>query len=148
MLIDFLWSIATSYLVLGIVAAVLAAALIVGYFPLLKWFPVLGDYVPVAKLVSLLAMGLLCGLLGVRIADERAAAANLRSQLTAKTTDLTAAQNAAKQADEAKAEIAKQAQADQERIARYEDALKKRQDGGCALTDDDLRWLREPGSDR
>lgn len=65
------WAIATSYIVLGLVGLILAAALIVGYFPLLKWFPVVGQYVPVGKLVSLLAMGALCGLLGVRVTAER-----------------------------------------------------------------------------
>ncbi len=65
------WSIATSYIVLAAVGAVLIAALVVGYFPLLKWFPVLGAYVPLGKLVSLLAMGLLCGLLATRMTIER-----------------------------------------------------------------------------
>ena len=65
------WTVATSYIVLGAVGVVLVAALIVGYFPLLKWFPVVGEYVPIGKLVSLLAMGLLCGLLAVRVTSER-----------------------------------------------------------------------------
>lgn len=71
MLIDLFWTIATSYIVLGAVGIVLVAALVVGYFPLLKWFPVVGEYVPVGKLVSLLAMGLLCGLLATRMTSER-----------------------------------------------------------------------------
>ena len=70
-LVSLFWTVATSYVVLGAVGVVLVAALIVGYFPLLKWFPVIGEYVPVGKLVSLLAMGLLCGLLGVRVTSER-----------------------------------------------------------------------------
>lgn len=65
------WTLATSYIVLGIIGAVLIAALVVGYFPLLKWFPVIGAYVPLGKLVSLLAMGLLCGLLATRMTSER-----------------------------------------------------------------------------
>jgi hypothetical protein len=65
------WAVATSYVVIDVVVTVLVAALVVGYFPLLKWFPVLGAYVPVGKLVSLLAMGLLCGLLATRMTIER-----------------------------------------------------------------------------
>jgi hypothetical protein len=63
-------AIVTSYFVLGAMGLVLLAALVVGYFPLLKWFPVLGQYVPVAKLVSLLATGLLCLLIGVRAMND------------------------------------------------------------------------------
>jgi hypothetical protein len=63
-------AIVTSYWVLGTIGLVLLAALVVGYFPLLKWFPVLGQYVPVAKLVSLLVTGLLCLLIGVRAMND------------------------------------------------------------------------------
>ncbi len=65
-MVDLFWTVATSYVVLGLVGLILLAALVVGYFPLLKWFPVIGSYVPVARLVSTLAMGLLCLLLGFR----------------------------------------------------------------------------------
>jgi hypothetical protein len=87
------WAVTTSYIVLGLVGAILVGALVVGYFPLLKWFPVVGQYVPVGKLVSLLAMGALCGLLGVRMTAERydakqaaARAAKLEQRLNAITT--------------------------------------------------------------
>lgn len=145
---DFFWDIATSYPVLGLVAAAFVAALVVGYFPLLKWFPVIGQYVAAARLVVLISAGLLCFLVGFRISDGRAEAKSLRQELAAKQRDLDAAQQAADASDKAKAELAKQAQADQERIEQYEAALKARPDGGCALTDDDLRWLRNDGTGR
>lgn len=144
---DIFWDIATSSPVLGLIGLILGAALVVGYFPLLKWFPVIGQYVPVARLVVILSAALLCFLIGFRVSDQRAEAKALRLQLAAKEIDLKAAQNAADEADKAKADLARQAEADQERIERYEAALKARPDGGCSLTDDDLRWLRndKPG---
>lgn len=145
---DIFWDIATSYVMLSAIGAVFVAALVVGYFPLLKWFPVIGQYVPVARLVVLIAAGLLCFLVGFRVSDGRAEAKNLRSIIEANNIDLEAASEAAKEADRAKAELEKQAQADQERIERYEAALKARPDGGCALTDDDLRWLRNDKTGR
>ncbi|HEY0220030.1 MAG TPA: hypothetical protein VGC26_09750 [Afipia sp.] len=137
-MVDLFWSIATSHIVLAIVGAVLLAALIVGYFPLLKWFPILGDYVPVAKLVSLLAASLLAFLIGFRIADERAETKSLRAELAAKSIDLKAAQDAAKDADQARQQLAQQADDDQKRIADYAEQLKKRPNGACILAPDDF----------
>lgn len=145
---DLFWNIATSGTVLWLIAIILGAALIVGYFPLLKWFPVLGQYVPVARLVVILSAALLCFLIGFRVADNRAEAANLRHKVEALSIDLEAADEAAKESDKAKTELAQKAQADQERIEKYEAALKASPDGGCTLTDDDLRWLRGNGAGR
>lgn len=145
---DVFWNIATSSPVLFIVAAVFVAAAIVGYLPLLKWFPIIGQYVPTARLVVILSAAILCFLIGFRVADNRAEAANLRHKVEAMAIDLEAADAAAKESEQAKAELAKQAQADQERIEKYEAALKARPDGGCILTDDDLRWLRDEGAGR
>ena len=114
---DLFWDIATSSPVLWFVAAVLGAALIVGYFPLLKWLPMIGQYVPVARLVVILTAALLCFLIGFRVADERAETAALRNKVAAQAIDLEAADEAAKESDKAKAELAEQAKADQERIA-------------------------------
>lgn len=139
---DVFWDIAVSYPALCFVAVVLLAALIVGYFPLLKYLPVLGPYVPVARLAAFLAVGLLCFLVGFRISDEREAAKNLKSELAAKTVDLQAANDAYEQSAMERTELANQAKADQERIAGYETVLKDRPSGGCELTADDLRWLR------
>lgn len=107
-MVNLFWAIATSYIVLGIVGAVLIAAIIVGYFPLLKWFPVLGEYVPIGKLVSLLAMGLLCGLLATRMTAERYDAAQAAAKViilqgrldTLEKVNKVDAAQAAKNADE------------------------------------------------
>ncbi len=138
MLADLFWDAATSSPALGVIALILAAALIVGYFPLLKWFPVIGTYVPVARLVVILAAALLCFLVGFRLSDEREEARSLKQELAAKEIDLTAAQGAAEEADKARAELAQQAQSDQERIADYAEQLKSRPNVNCTLGPDDI----------
>lgn len=135
---DLLWDIATSYPVLGMIGLVFLAALIVGYFPLLKWVPAVGQYVPAARLVVLLSAALLCFLFGFRVSDGRAEAKSLRLQLAAKSIDLTAANAAAQQSDTARQELAAQAISDEVRIANYAAELKKRPNAACTLTDDDF----------
>lgn len=76
------WSIATSHFALLAIAGMLLAALVVGYVPLLKFVPVIGPYVRVAKLVAFLTFGLLCALLDRRSADMRAEINQLRTDLT------------------------------------------------------------------
>ena len=44
---DFLWHLATA-----IVLILLLASLVVGWFPLIKWFPVVGDYARTAQLAA------------------------------------------------------------------------------------------------
>lgn len=138
MIADLFWNVATSSIILGVIGLVLAAALVVGYFPLLKWFPIIGQYVPVARLVVILSAALLCFLVGFRLSDEREEAKSLKLQLAAKQIDLEAANEAAQQAQEARTELAQQAQADQERIADYADQLKKRPNASCTLGPDDF----------
>lgn len=130
---DFFWDIATSSMVLSYIGLILGTALVVGYFPLLKWFPLIGTYVPVARLAVILSAALLCFLVGFRVSDARAEAKALRLQLAAKQIDLDAAQNAAAESDKARNELAEQAKRDQERIDDYAEQLKKRPNGACIL---------------
>ena len=46
------WTVATSYAALTIDGVILLVCLIVGYFPLAKYLPVVGPYVEAAKLVE------------------------------------------------------------------------------------------------
>lgn len=138
MLADIFWNVATSSIVLSVIGFILAASLVVGYFPLLKWFPVIGQYVPVARLVVIISAALLCFLIGFRLSDEREEARSLKMQLAAKQIDIEAADDAATKAEQARAELAEQAKADQERIADYAEQLKKRPNGACTLTPDDF----------
>lgn len=138
MLGDLFWNIATSMPVLGGIGLVLGAALVVGYFPLLKWIPTIGQYVPVARMVVLLAAALLCFLVGFRVSDEREEAKSLKLKLAAASIDLTAAHDAADKADAARKESAAKATAAEKRIADYADKLKKRPNAACTLGDGDF----------
>lgn len=135
---SFFWDVATSSIVLSMIALLLIAALVVGYFPLLKWFPVLGQYVPVARLASILAAALLSFLFGYKVADDRATTSALRNELAVARIDLAAAHKAADQADAARRELAAQSITDQIRIEKYAEELKKRPNAACTLTDDDF----------
>lgn len=135
---DILWDIATSWPVLGAIVAVFAASLVVGYFPLLKWFPVVGQYVPVARLVVLLSAALLCFLVGFRVSDDRAEAKSLRLQLEAKQVDIDAANDAARKADAARADLAERAQISEKKVEDYAEQLKRRPNSSCTLTPDDF----------
>lgn len=136
MLADLFWNVATSSIVLGIIGLVLAASLVVGYFPLLKWFPIIGQYVPVARLVVIISAALLCFLVGFRLSDEREEAKSLAAQLIIKQADLDAAKQAA--SDEAKRATFIEASANDQRSkdAAYIATLEARP--ACALNDNDL----------
>ena len=85
---------------------------------------------------------------GYNSAMRKCEAAALRQQLANKETDLAAAKTAA--ADSAAAMAASDARAreNQQKANDYEAELKKRPNGACALTDDDLRVLRDDGKPR
>ncbi|MBN8987408.1 MAG: hypothetical protein J0H42_04130 [Rhizobiales bacterium] len=139
---DWFWDIATSVPVLGGIGLLLGAALIVGYFPLVKWVPGIGQYVQAGRLVAILAAGALFFLIGFRTSDERAEAKSLRAQLAARQVDIDAANDVASKADAARAELARQNEQDQQRIEEYEERLKRRPPGngncGCTLVPDDF----------
>jgi len=141
---DAFWDIATGELVLAAVALLLAAAAIVGYFPLIGRFPGIGQYVKASRLVFVLSVALLSFLVGFRTSDERAEARSLRMQLAAKQRDIDTANKIARDADAARAEIARQAEQDQERIEDYEERLRRRapvagnSSCGCTLVPDDF----------
>ena len=75
---DIFWDVATSFPALGLNGLLLLVAGVVGWFPLLKYLPGIGAYVPAARLVAVLVALLICFLVGFRVADEREEAKNLR----------------------------------------------------------------------
>jgi hypothetical protein len=85
---DFFWDVATSFPALGLNGLLLLVAGVVGWFPLLKYLPGIGSYVPAARLVAVLVALLICFLVGFRVADEREEAKNLRATLAAREADL------------------------------------------------------------
>jgi hypothetical protein len=150
MMMDWVWDIATSNFVLGIIAAILVAAFLVAHAPslVLKLWPTAYLYSKAAALVQVLAAALLCFLIGFRASDERAEAKSLRTQIAAQQTDLRAANDAANRADAARAELAKKAKADEERIEDYEERLRRRTPNtACILVPDDFP-VRVPNNRR
>ncbi|WP_454626983.1 hypothetical protein [Bradyrhizobium cenepequi] len=138
---DLFWNAVSSTLsnmVLGGIGTLLAVSLFVGYFPLLKWFPVIGQYVQVARLASIVLAALFCFLIGYRASSERCEARTLKAQLLAKQMDLEAAQEATARADKQRSELAEEARQDRERIKAYAEQLKARPNGACILTPDDF----------
>lgn len=93
------WAAATSYLVLAVLAAIVIAALVVGYDPLLGFVPVLASYRPIARVIAFVVFGLLCALLDRRAADMRGELAQLRTDLAFSQLQLAAQKAAAADAD-------------------------------------------------
>lgn len=140
---DLIWSLATSYLALGIIGTILLAALIVGYFPLLKWFPVIGQYVAAGKIVSLSAASVLAFLIGTRLADERAEVKRLKIDLAYSKLQIEAQKASAETAAKLRAQAEQQAATLEKKVSDYEDRLAKQPAGcGCAFDDGDVNSLR------
>jgi type III secretory pathway component EscU len=137
-----LWEIATSQVVLLLIGALVAASAVVGWFPLLKWFPVIGDYVRVARLVFVLSVALLAFLTGFRVADNRAERAQLQNELNWKNNEVEQQRQSAEDAERLKKEA--EARADQlsKKVGDYEDFLSKQPVGTCAFDDADIERLR------
>lgn len=135
---EFLWSAASSTPVLSIVALLLVAALVVGYFPLLKLVPVLGQYVPVARICSLAFTALLFFLTGIHVDMERHETVALRNELNIAKLDLSTTTEAATAASEENAELLMKGQDDAKRIEKYKNDLSKAR-ANCVLTPDDFR---------
>lgn len=98
MFADFIWSIAYSYPVLGILGLLLLASLVLGYIPLLKYFPVIGPYVLVARFAFPLFIAVLFFLVGARFADERQEMKHLAAENARLLNHINAA-NSANEAD-------------------------------------------------
>ena len=140
---DLIWAAATSYLVLGVISAFLLAALVVGYFPLLKWFPVIGPYVRVAKLIAFLLFGVLSFLIATRLADERAEVKRLKTDLAFTRLQLDTQKQTAEQAQKLRDEAEQKAAEANQKVTDYEDRLAKSPSGcGCSFDDDDVNSLR------
>jgi len=143
-MIDLFWSVATSYLALSIIGIVLLAALIVGYFPLAKYLPVIGPYIETAKLIAFLLFGLLAFLIGVRITDERAALKQVKQDLAFSQLQLNAQKQSAETADKLRQQAEQQAEQANQKVTDYEAQLAKQPAGcGCNFDDGDVRSLHD-----
>lgn len=147
---DWLWDLATSDLALLGIAVLLAACFVVSRLPILRRLPATAPYVVLAGFLVYVLLADLALCIGFRIADERAETKSLRTQIVARDRDIETANKAARDADAARAELARQAEQDQERIEDYEERLRKRPMAagdkstcGCVLVPDDFDGLRD-----
>lgn len=142
MITDLFWNIATSTLALSIDGFILFAALVVGFFPLMKFVPGIGPDVPVARLVAALVAALICFLVGFRIADERELANNLRATVAAQQADLENAAKSAADATQRASAIEKAANEQHQTDLQYIDSLQNIP--ACLLDDADINGMRRP----
>ncbi|KRR21921.1 hypothetical protein CQ13_07750 [Bradyrhizobium retamae] len=140
---DFFWDVATSFPALGLNGLLLLVAGVVGWFPLLKYLPGIGSYVPAARLVAVMVALLICFLVGFRVADEREEAKNLRATLAAREADLENSRKA--RADDAlrSAAIERGADARSKSDAEYISALEA--SSACPFDPGDARGGRPGG---
>jgi hypothetical protein len=140
MITDIFWNVATSTLALELDAVLLLAALIVGHVPFGKYMPVIGPYVPVARLCALLLALSMCFLLGFRVSNERDVAKNLRAELAAKQADLDIAAKSAADATKRATEIEKASNDRHQEDLAYIESLQNVP--ACLLDDPDIDGMR------
>jgi len=137
------WTIATSDLALWIDGAILIVTAIVGWVPLLRWFPIAGTYVPVARLAFIGVLFIFGICIGHRIADESAELKRSQQELAFKQLQLDAQRQSAETAAVLRNEAEASAATAKQKVRDYEAVLAKQpHDDNCTLTDDDLRRLR------
>jgi apolipoprotein N-acyltransferase len=135
----------------GIIGWLLSIVGVAGVVALFVFFPVaaaaffsstIGRIVIVVALVFLAFLG--GRQTGTNAAMRKCEAAALRLKLQAAERDKKAAETAARDTEQALGESRERLKATEEKVDEYADALKKRPDAACLLTDDDIRWLRGP----
>jgi hypothetical protein len=105
-----------------------------------------GKYVLIGAVAVAVVVGIRQN--GYNAAMRKCEAAALRQQLANKETDLAAANAAAEAAAAAMADSDARARENQQKANDYEAELKKRPNGACSLTADDLRRLYDDGKSR
>lgn len=116
------WMVATSTLAVELAAVLLLVALVVGWFPLVKYLPAIGAYVPAARLVSIALLAAISFSIGFRTADERDNMEKLRATLASRDRDLAiavkSAADARKRLDASEAAANAQWEADADYISK------------------------------
>lgn len=140
------WDIATSDLVLTIVAAVMVASFVVSHLPIVRDLPAVKPYAIAAGLIAYLALADLAFFGGYRISDERADAARLERDLDWSKNQLAQQKATADDAERIAKEKAAEADELKGKVVDYEKALAQRAKtdpgGSCVLSDDDISRLR------
>lgn len=141
---SFFWSVVTSDLAFWIGGIILMAAAVVGWFPLLRWFPVLGAYVPLARAVFMVMLFLVGVCLGHRLADESAALKQAQQDLAFSRLQLDAQRQSADTAAKLRADAEAKAATANQKVTEYEERLSKLPEScGCAFDDGDVRSLHD-----
>lgn len=141
MLADFIWDVATSNLVLAIVALALLAAFAVAHLPFGKWIPAIAPYVVAATLAAHVLFGLLAFLVGFRISDDREEAKRLRDELAWSDNQLKQQKATAAEAAKLKEEAEARARQAKGELDDYRSKFEG-PSAVCAWTDDELSRLR------
>lgn len=144
MLSDLFWDAATSSVVLGVLVLIGVVAFVVAHVPAFaaRIYPPVAAYSKAAALVQVLAWALLCFLIGFRIADERMATRQLKSDLAFKEMQIDQAEETAKDAERLKAEADAKAKEAMGQLDDYRKRFGANPDAVCAFTPDDLERLR------
>ena len=108
---DIFWNVSTSALALGVDGLILAGTLVVGFLPFARFLPVVGPYVPAAKVVAVLVAAVICFKLGFRLASEQEEGGRLRATIAAQRADLDSAARSAANANQRAISIEKEADA-------------------------------------
>lgn len=144
MLSDLFWDAATSSVVLGVLVLIGVVAFVVAHVPAFaaRIYPPIAAYSRAAALVQVLAWALLCFLIGFRIADERMATRQLKSDLAFKEMQIDQAEETAKNAERLKAEADAKAKEAMGQLDDYRKRFGANPDAVCAFSPDDLERLR------
>lgn len=138
-----LWALATSDLALMALGLVLVVAMVVGFAPLLGRFPVVGAYVPLARMVAFLLLFVIGLCVGHRLADESAARAQARTDLAFKDLELDAQKRSADVAATLRENAEAKADEADKKVSDYEAELANRPaNDACALDGSDVDRLR------
>lgn len=137
------WNVATSDVALGILGAIVAASFLIAHVPYVgRLIPAVEPYVVAARLVAIATAAVLCFLIGFRVSDERAALANLKTELAWKDNELGQQKATAEDAERIAKEKTVEANELKTKVDDYEAALAKQPVGTCALDDSDISGLR------
>ena len=144
---DWLWDIATSYTVLGIIAAIAVVAFVVAHIPALaeRLFPAILPYTKAALLVQVLSASMLMFLIGFRVADEHAETKQLKNDIAFKQLQIETAEATAQDAERLKAEAEAKASEAKGKLDEFRRTFGDKPEADCAFTADDLERLRELG---
>lgn len=142
---DWFWDLATSYIVLCVLAVIAVAAFVLAHMPAIieRFWPQAYAYAKAAALLQLAVAALLMFLIGFRVADERADNKQLKNDLAYHQLQLETAEATAQDAERLKAEAEQRANEAKGKLDEYRTLYGDDPGAGCGFTADDIERLRE-----